>query len=205
MDWSGGPGVAGSSPVSPIRSPLQWRAAVSSRLQRIPTRRNHSAGTSTYSPIDPASTKPVCSRQPSADDSHRDRNWEQLELGNASAIGRLILMASSVGLTGAAHGGESSMVADRSATAQSGRPAEVIPVGYRQRVMSALRALPAILAEPLRLVAIEERSSADLSARATQVLGVVQALQQLRPGTMHPRHDRSNRNAELGYYRLSHG
>jgi len=42
--------------------------------------------------------------------------------------------------------------------------------------MSALRALPPILAEPLRLVAIEERSSADLSARATQVLGVVQAL-----------------------------
>jgi len=61
------------------------------------------------------------------------------------------------------------------------------------------------LAEPLRLVAIEERSSADLSARATHVLGVVQALQQLRPGTMHARHDRSNRNAELGYYRLSHG
>jgi hypothetical protein len=81
----------------------------------------------------------------------------------------------------------------------------LIPVGYRPRVMSALRALPPILAEPLRLVAIEERSSADLSARATQVLGVVQALQQLRPGTMHARHDRSNRNAELGYYRSSHG
>ena len=70
--------------------------------------------------------------------------------------------------------------------------------------MSALRALPPILAEPLRLVAIEERSSWDLSARAAQVLGVVQALQ-LRPGTMHARHDRSNRIAELGYYRLSHG
>lgn len=71
--------------------------------------------------------------------------------------------------------------------------------------MSALRALPPILAEPLRLVAIEERSSADLSARAPQVLGVVQVLQQLRPGTMHARRDRSNRNADLGYYRLSHG
>jgi signal transduction histidine kinase len=34
---------------------------------------------------------------------------------------------------------------------------------------------------------------------------VVRGLQQLRPGTMHARHDRSNRNAELGYYRLSHG
>jgi len=53
--------------------------------------------------------------------------------------------------------------------------------------------------------AIEERSSPDLSAHARQVVGVVQALQQLRPSTMHARHDRSNRNAELGYYRLSHG
>ena len=27
-DWSGGPGVAGSNPVSPIRSPLQCSAAI---------------------------------------------------------------------------------------------------------------------------------------------------------------------------------
>jgi hypothetical protein len=71
--------------------------------------------------------------------------------------------------------------------------------------MSALGALPPVVAEPLRLVAIEERSSADLAARATQIIGVVQAQQQLRPGTMHARHDRSNRNAKLGYYPLSHG
>jgi len=69
--------------------------------------------------------------------------------------------------------------------------------------MSALGALPPVVAEPLRLVAIEERSSADMAAGATQIIGVV--LQQLRPGTMHARHDRSNRNAELGYYPLSHG
>src|SRR5580700_4191638 len=35
--WSGGPGVAGSSPVSPIRSPLQCSEAVFTQLQPLPT------------------------------------------------------------------------------------------------------------------------------------------------------------------------
>jgi hypothetical protein len=39
MYWSGGPGVAGSGPFSPILSRLQCVAALSTLLQPIPTLR----------------------------------------------------------------------------------------------------------------------------------------------------------------------